>query len=43
MKKDDTAVQARTTFITTTSEFLKVTTDVGANDVAIPAGFKEAR
>jgi hypothetical protein len=37
-KKDEP--QARATFMTTTSEVLKVTTDVGANDVAIPAAFK---
>jgi hypothetical protein len=42
MKKDDTP-QARATFITTTNEVLKVATDVGANDVAIPAGFKESK
>jgi hypothetical protein len=39
VKKDEP--QARTTFMTTTMEVLKVTSDVGANDVAIPAGFKE--
>ncbi len=39
VKKDEP--QARTTFMTTTNEVLKVTGDVGANDVAIPAGFKE--
>jgi hypothetical protein len=39
VKKDEP--QARTTFMTTTNEVLKVTSDVGANDVAIPAGFKE--
>jgi hypothetical protein len=32
---------ARTTFMTMTSEVLKVTPDVTAADVAIPAGFKE--
>ena len=42
VKKDD-SVQARNTFITTTSEVLKVTTDVSAADVAIPAGFKEIK
>jgi hypothetical protein len=31
----------RATFMTTTHEVLKVTTDVSAADVAIPAGFKE--
>ena len=39
VKKDEP--QARTTFMTTITEVLKVTSDVGANDVAIPAGFKE--
>lgn len=41
-KQDDT-VQARATFITTTTEVLKVTTDVSATDVAVPAGFKESK
>ena len=41
VKKDEP--QARTTFMTTTNEVLKVTSDVGANDVAIPAGFKESK
>jgi hypothetical protein len=35
--------KARATFMTTTAETLKVTTDVTAADVAIPAGFKESR
>jgi hypothetical protein len=35
--------QARSTFMTTTNEVLKVTTAVSAADVAIPAGFKENR
>lgn len=39
VKKDEP--QARTTFMTTTNEVLKVTSDVSASDVAIPAGFKE--
>jgi len=30
-------------FMTTTNDVLKVTTDVGAQDVAVPAGFKETR
>jgi len=30
-----------TAFLTATTEVLKVTTDVTAADVAIPAGFKE--
>jgi hypothetical protein len=29
--------------MTTTNDVLKVTTDVGAQDVAVPAGFKETR
>jgi hypothetical protein len=29
--------------MTTTSEVLKVTTDVTAADVAVPAGFKETK
>ena len=33
--------KARATFMTMTSEVLKITTDVGAADVAVPAGFKE--
>jgi hypothetical protein len=41
VKKDEP--QARTTFMTTTTEVLKVTSDVGASDVAIPAGFKESK
>jgi hypothetical protein len=42
-KNEDEAAgpQARATFMTTTLEVLKVTTDVGAADVAIPMGFKE--
>lgn len=41
-KKDDEP-KARTTFLTTSVEVLKVTTDVSADDVGIPAGFKEGR
>jgi hypothetical protein len=33
--------KSRVTFLTTTNEVLKVSTDVAAGDVAIPAGFKE--
>jgi hypothetical protein len=33
----------RATFMTMTSEMLKVSTDVSAADVAVPAGFKEGR
>jgi hypothetical protein len=35
--------KARVTFMTSTTEILKVVTDVTAADVAIPAGFKENR
>jgi hypothetical protein len=35
--------KARATFMTITNEVLKVTTDVTAADVAVPAGFKEGR
>jgi hypothetical protein len=40
---DANANSNRSTFMTTTSEVIKVTTDVAAADVAIPAGFKESR
>ena len=39
----DDAGKARATFMTMTNEVLKVTTEVGATDVAVPAGFKEAK
>ena len=39
----DDAGRARTTFMTLTSEVLKVVTDVAPADVAVPAGFKEGR
>jgi hypothetical protein len=35
--------KARATFMTSTNEILKVTTDVAAADVGIPAGFREGR
>jgi hypothetical protein len=35
--------KARATFMTVTSEVLKVTTDVAAADVAVPAGFRETK
>jgi hypothetical protein len=41
-KKDDEP-KARATFLTTTVEVLKVTTDVTADNVAVPAGFKETK
>jgi len=37
----DDANKPRATFLTTTTEVLKVTTDVTPADVAVPAGFKE--
>ena len=40
-KMEGEARTTRATFMTTTTEVLKVTTDVSAGDVAIPAGFKE--
>jgi hypothetical protein len=39
-KKDD-AGKARSTFMTSNHEVLKVVTDVTPADVAVPAGFKE--
>jgi len=39
----DDAPKARATFMTTTTEVMKVVTDVSAADVAIPTGYKEAR
>lgn len=35
--------KARATFMTTTNEVLKVTTDVSTADVGIPAGFRESK
>jgi hypothetical protein len=35
--------KTRVTFMTTTTEVLKISTDVAAADVAVPAGFKENR
>jgi hypothetical protein len=40
---DDDAAKPRATFMTMTSEVLKVVTDVAPADVAVPAGFKENR
>ena len=44
-KKDEAAAgpKARATFMTTTSEVLSVATTVATTDVAVPAGFKEAK
>ncbi len=39
----DDANKARATFMTMTSEVLKVVTDVAPADVAVPVGFKEGR
>jgi len=39
----DDANKPRATFMTLNNEVLKVTTDVGAPDVAVPAGFKETK
>jgi hypothetical protein len=39
----DEAAKPRTTFMTGTTEVLKVVTDVAAADVAVPAGFKESK
>jgi hypothetical protein len=41
-KKDDEP-KARTPFLSTTNEVLQVTTSVNAEDVAVPAGFKETK
>lgn len=41
--RKEEAPQSRATFLTTTNEVLKVTTDVSADDLAIPAGFKESK
>jgi hypothetical protein len=41
--KDGGATKARATFMTTTHEVLKIANDVAAADVAVPAGFREAR
>jgi hypothetical protein len=39
----DEPPKARATFMTSTTEVLKVVTNVTADDVGIPAGFKESR
>jgi hypothetical protein len=43
VRKTDDEPKQRTTFMTSTVEVLKVSTDVSANDVAVPAGFKETK
>jgi hypothetical protein len=42
-RKEDDAPQARSTFMTSTREVLKVSNDVVAGDVAIPMGFVEKK
>jgi len=42
-RKNQEAPSSHTTVMTTTTELLKVATGVSAADVAIPAGFKEAK
>lgn len=42
-KKAEGEPQARSTLFTSTHEVLKVSTDVAASDVAVPAGFKESK
>ena len=37
----DAASQARATVMTTTTEVLKIVSDVNPDDVAVPPGFKE--
>ena len=39
----DEPPKTRATFLTTTTELLKVVPDVTASDVAVPTGFKEGR
>jgi hypothetical protein len=41
--RKDEEPKARTTFLTTSVEVLKLTTDVAAADVAVPAGFTETK
>jgi hypothetical protein len=42
-KKTEVEPQAHAPFFTSTHEVLKVTTEVTASDVAVPAGFKESK
>jgi hypothetical protein len=42
-RKSDDEPKQRTSFMTSTVEVLKVSTDVTPEDVAVPAGFKETR
>jgi hypothetical protein len=41
--KKDEEPKTRATFLTTSNEVLKLTTDVTAGDVAVPAGFTETK
>ena len=41
--KNDEPAKSRATFLTTSVEVLKLTTDVSAADVALPAGFTESK
>jgi hypothetical protein len=41
MASGDDASNPRSTFMTSTTEVLRVVTEVAAADVAVPAGFKE--
>jgi hypothetical protein len=43
MASSEDAGKARATFMTSTTEVLTVVTNVGSDDVAVPAGFKESR
>jgi len=43
MSSGDDAAKPRATFMTATTEVLKVVTDVTPADVAVPAGFKESK
>jgi hypothetical protein len=42
-RKDDDEPKPRATFMTSTVEVLKLSTDVSADDVAVPAGFRETK
>jgi hypothetical protein len=43
VRKQDETPKPRTTFMTSTTEVLKLSSDVAAGDVALPAGFKETK
>ena len=43
VRKTDDEPKQRTTFMTSTVDILKLSTDVAASDVAVPAGFKETK